>query len=473
MGVTQALLRYEPITYRRLALAVETAALAAIWAVSSPELESLWPALISVLAMWAAAGGIMLGLYATFSLAPFAEIVEASWLTSAAVMWAVPGVLLLASDSQPGVAFGVGAVLNSARLLASGRPPTGGIVRKRRRAGRSSEPMLFRTQAEQRAFFSRETRTAAVGAGALQAGAYALAVDRTLLAAGLFATAAAIWSATSVSRGATATNDAARQPYAAAGALLTLLLTVTLTAVLLASGAAGDRATQAANLLARLMHLPAARAEASKAPEGASHQVATRVVDTGRVIGKLGRNGVPGVMLRPQARRTHRPGLIAPGARLRLPPVDPLAFAFSGEYHLYRQSSGSLPKESPVDSGSPLESVYRTTNGGPMETVAVQMFEPPIDLSHCGKVRVELTSAEVAPVLATMQFVAEGRVEEAGIDLMGMRPGRKQVLEYDVPATARPRLVRAIRIVFRHAGPDGDKNVRIAVEQLILAPRKR
>jgi hypothetical protein len=52
-----------------------------------------------------------------------------------------------------------------------------------------------------------------------------------------------------------------------------------------------------------------------------------------------------------------------------------------------------------VELGTPLESLYGTTNGGPMETVAVQTFEPPIDLAHCRTVLVALTSAETMPLL--------------------------------------------------------------------------
>jgi len=30
-----------------------------------------------------------------------------------------------------------------------------------------------------------------------------------------------------------------------------------------------------------------------------------------------------------------------------------------------------------------LDSLFGTTSGGPMETIAVQPFDPPLDLSHC------------------------------------------------------------------------------------------
>ncbi len=82
-----------------------------------------------------------------------------------------------------------------------------------------------------------------------------------------------------------------------------------------------------------------------------------------------------------------------------------------------------------------------------------------------------LTSAEATPVLASMQLVAEESVEDGGTELMGMKPERGQVLEFQVPFTPRPLLVHAIWISFLHPGPDRDKNVQLAVERLTLVPR--
>jgi hypothetical protein len=106
-----------------------------------------------------------------------------------------------------------------------------------------------------------------------------------------------------------------------------------------------------------------------------------------------------------------------------------------------------------------------------METIAVQAFEPPIDLTHCGKVLVALTSAETMPLLASLQLVAERSVEDGGTELMGMKPARQETLEFLVPLTSRPLRVRAIRIVFQRPAFERDKNVRVAVERFTLMPR--
>ncbi len=195
------------------------------------------------------------------------------------------------------------------------------------------------------------------------------------------------------------------------------------------------------------------------------------MVDPGRALGAKEQNGVPGVVLRPGPMRRLRPALIVPGSRLQVSSAQPLAIPFTGEYELFRTSSGTLPKGSIVETGTPLDSLYGTTNGGPMETIAVQAFEPPIDLMHCGKVLVSLSSAETTPILASMQLVAERSVEDGGTELMGMKPAREETLEFQVPFRLRPILVHAIRIVFQSPDGERNKNVRVAVERFTLVPR--
>jgi len=191
----------------------------------------LRPALVYVLAMWIVAEGITLWIYLAFSLAPFPDLLAASLRSSASAMWLVPGALLLASRWQLEVAAGVAAVIGSTLLLASSRVPKGETIAKRRRhAHTESEPLLFRYQPDQPMYFSRQTVPTILGALALQTGIYALGGGYPLLAAASFATVTAIWSAMSVARGAMDARTGV--PYAAPGILLTLLLTVTLTAVL-------------------------------------------------------------------------------------------------------------------------------------------------------------------------------------------------------------------------------------------------
>ena len=488
MDAKRELFRHGTRAARLLILVVQSMALVASWAIwSSAGLGQLRLALVYVLAVWIMAGGITLGTYLAFSLAPFSDLLAEAWQASASAMWLVPGALLLAARWPVAAAVGVAVVINSTRLLVLSRPPQGQAIVARRRSAKESEPRLFRYQPAHPVFFSRETLPTVLGALALQTGVYALAGEYPLLAAISFATVTAIWVGMSVARGALETRVAASVPYSAAGVLLTLLWTVTLTAVLLhmeivlespvARARVIDRGEPpkapgiTRRVLQRLAHVPPAPVAPSKVEAQASKAVVTRVVDPGPAIGAKEQKGVPGVVLRPRPRRSQRPRLIAPGSRLQLSYALPLAFPFTGEYELFRTSSGSLPKGAMVETGTPLESVYGTTNGGPMETVAVQTFDPPIDLTNCGTVLVTLTSAETMPLLASMQLVSEKGVEDGGTDLMGMKPAQEETLEFQVPLTARLRFVHAIRIMFQRPLFERDKNVRVAVERFTLVPR--
>jgi hypothetical protein len=465
-----------------LILALQGAALVVAWTIWNPkETGLLRPALVYIVAMWIVAGGITLWIYLAFSWAPFSELLAASVRSSASAMWLVPGALLLASRSQLAVAAGLAAVIGSALLQASSRVPEGETVA---RAHTQSEPLLFRYQPDQPMYFSRQTVPTILGALALQTGIYALGGGYPLLAAASFATVTAIWSAMSVARGAM--DARTRVPYAAPGILLTFLLTVTLTAVLVhteivqetpSADAKGADVLEppgiTSQVLQRLVRVPPAPVVAAKVDSPASKAVVTRVVDPGPAIGAKGQNGVPGVVLRPRPKPSRRPKLIAPGARLRFSSAEALAIPFTGEYELFRTSSGSLPQGAIVETGTPLESVYGTTNGGPMQTVAVQTFDPPIDLTDCGKVLVALTSTETMPLLASMQLVAQRSVEDGGTEMMGMKQAREETLEFQVPVAAKTLLVHAIRISFQRVFKDRDKNVRVAVERFTLMPRGR
>jgi hypothetical protein len=258
---------------------------------------------------------------------------------------------------------------------------------------------------------------------------------------------------------------------------LTLLLAITLTAALMhteiaqeGQGTPGTAEIPAVtmSLLQRLAHVPPVL---EAPPDGASKEVVTRLVNADSASTAKTRSGVPGVVMRPLNKPGPRLPLSETGARRSTAPTQALTLPFTGEYHLFRANSGGLPRDAVVETGTPLEHVYVMNDGAPMETLAMQTFEPPIDLSLWGKVVVTLTSKETAPVLASMQLVAEDSVEDGGTDLMGMEPERRKVLEFQVPFTRTPVLVHAVWISFLRPGPDRDKNVQLAIERLTLVPR--
>ena len=460
---------------RRALLAGQCGALIAAWTIWRPtDVRLLGVSLVYALALWIAAEAVTIWIYFAFSVAPFPELLASSLPISASAMWCLPGVLLLAGRSPVAVVLGVAAITNSARLLVSNRVPKGGAIATRRRSARDWEPPLFGCQLAQPVDLSRETIPIVMGALALETGVYAIAREYALLAAAAFATAAAIWSVVSVARGAMEPRTETHAPYSTLGILLTLLLTVTLTAVLLRKEIVQEGPSSAVELpgmtsrmLRRLAHVP----PRPTAPAVASGVAVAQLVDTAPAFADKER--IPGVVLSPRPAPRPRPRLILRGLRSRSSIGQSLAIPFTGVYHLFGTSSKSLPANSIWETGTPLRNLYRTNNGSPMETDAVQPFEPPIDLTRCGKVSVAVTSAETMPVLASMLLAAERTVVDGGSDLLGMKPGRGELLEFQIPFTARRLLVHEIRISFQRLGPDLDKNVRIAVERLTLEQRGR
>jgi hypothetical protein len=401
-------------------------------------------------------------------LAPLSGLLAASWEDSAAAMWLVPGALLVASRSPLGVAAGLVLVVNSTRLLASSRAPKGESLPVRRRARLKSGPLLFSYQ-QQPENFSRAVIVTMLGALVLQAGIYALAGEYPLLAAISFATVTALWIAMAVARGAMVARRGATARYSAPSIVLTIVLTITVTAALIHKEivqefpTAREGTTEAARTIAitkrvleRLAHVPPVP---SKVEAAASQPLVTRVV---------GLTGVPGVVLRPRPKRSQRPTLVLPGSRFRFTSEQPLAMPFTGEYQLFPSSSVRLPRDSIVETGTPLENLFGTIGGGPMETVAVQTFDPPIDLTNCGEVLVSLTSAEDILLMASIQLEVEGGVEEGGTVLMGTK--RHETLSFQMPAAARLLLVHAIRILFLRP-VDRHKNSQVSVDGFILVPR--
>ncbi len=483
---------------RVLLMALHVTAMVSVWTLFHSSGTGLrWLALAYVLAIWTLAGWITFGSYLVSSWAHFPDVVAAAFVASSHAMWFVPGALALSARSPFVIAVGVAVIVNATRLMAVSRPPQGRKppVRRRREHLEESEPVpsLFAYQPAQVVYLSADTVPGMAGALALQAGVYALYGSYPLLAVFSFAAATALWVSASVARGAVKARRTLA-PYSAIFVILTLMLTVMLTAVLLNKTVVreipatdlADKPGITPRVLRRLAHIPPEPGPPpSVAISAGPKTLLTTVVDPAMGNSTVadaktpdaGKDlkGIPGVILRPPPPATPKiPPVVPPvlsGARFRFSTAQPLAIPFTGEYQLYRTSSGSLPKGAAVESGTPLDAIYGTTNGGPMDTVAVQTFDPPIDLTNCVKVLVAVTSGEKFPALVMLQLVTQGSVEDGGSDLLGMKPVRDQVLEFLVPVTARPLLVHSLRIAFQRPLADASKNVRIEVKGFTFLSR--
>jgi hypothetical protein len=147
-----------------------------------------------------------------------------------------------------------------------------------------------------------------------------------------------------------------------------------------------------------------------------------------------------------------------------------MSIAFTGEYHLFPTSSGSVHNDATVYRGTPMDAEYVNTSGGPLETEARQRMDPPLELAHCGAIKVRLLTAERTPALATMHLIADGRTFDLGSEVFGLGGRQRETLEFTVPVAANAQ-IREIRLVFRGDPMRRNHSAKVAVEGFVLLPR--
>jgi hypothetical protein len=431
-----------------------------------PEAGLLWNALFYAMFAWVCAFGITLWVYLAVSLADFRHLLLASLSASAPAVWFSPAVLLLSTLTPTAMALGLLLVANTARVLVSRRPP-------QRRApaplanARNTPVELFRHGEVQPVFFSMETLPILLGAFALQAGLYAILAGYVLLSAALFAGGAAMLTRSAIAKGAYRPREEANLRYSLLNVALVLILATSLSAWQFGGDAetGGDSANpglvpNTRRVLLRLTH-------GSKAKLQAPKQSVTRVFSPKEQRGAPGKEGFPGLVLRYEL-GSRRKTLSVHG---HFSLSQPLTIPFTGEYHLFRTVSGQLPPHSLVKTGTPLDAVYVTTNGGLMQMEAYQTFDPPLDFASCGRIYLTLFSGEVFPAAASLQLVAGSRIEDLGSEIFGLAAPSEEVLEYAVPAWSHRPQVNAIRVVFHPNPTQGSQSMRVAIQRFILMPR--
>jgi len=423
--------------------------------------------LLSVLLAWALAAGITLWVYAAVSLADFGDLFFAAVRASAPAMWLPPAMLLVTAPSAGLRLAGILLVANTVRLLFSRRPP-GMRLRPARPARRRASVPIYLYSDPQPLLFWRETLPPVLGALAFQAGLYALWVEYPRLAAACFAAGAVIWTRCSIGRGAYQSGGKPNLARAALAILLTLLLAASLS---IGQFATEERFVDSPGLLETARRVFGRLPDASQAKLETARQSATPVFTPTHEIGRSGGNGVPGVVLRPEAKPLPRTKLWLPRTATVFSVSRPLSVPFSGEYHLYRASSGSLPPGALVYAGTPLDAIYVTTNQTAMETEAYQSFEPPIDFVNCDTIQVVLSTAEVFPASASMKLETAGGMLDLGTQIFGLTRAPEQTIEFALPALSRRLRVSAIRVVFHRNPAQQDQSTRVAIQGFTLVPR--
>ena len=388
----------------------------------------------------------MLGMALAVSLVDFTELLYAAVRAAFAAIWLVPAVLLLWKAPGAGTAAGLFLVANCVRLLVSYRVP--GSRRRPKDAGSGGSILA---------------------AFAIESGIISAAAGHGFPAAVLVGVATAIWIRSSIARGA----YVPRRPAIWVHLLLSTALTALVMAVPATSGVPSDGETPQAFSLARMAErlFPSELERAQRLTEPPLKKtVATQLVNPPKELRGPDVGGFPAAILRPEA--ASRPGSI----RLPAKPGPPafgnqaLVIPFTGEYRLYPDVFAELPPGAIVFHESPFNIAYVTLIAASMQTEAYQRFDPAIDFSRCGKVRVTLRTRETLPASAMMLLVTAARTVESGPEFFALNPRPEETLDFAVPDSVRGN-VKALRVLFQRNPAQATQNARVEVKTFELVPR--
>ena len=422
---------------------------------------SLRTSTLYVLLDWTIVAVILLAVYLISSLEETGPLLRASLLASVPAMWFAPAILLIRAPTPLLILIGLLLIANSVRVLISR-----GLSRREYLApgSRRYTPRLlsYRHYGRISPSYSRETTTVILGALAFQLAIVAIWTGYELTSAFLFGTGATIWTLTAISRGVF-------QPRRKVDSFTTAGLTLVLAILISASQDHSDTlAVSDPNLpqftqLGSFQVLPRPSTPLRKKNVTRVFTGATAIPPASRMVV----DGVEGVILRPEiipprltlsvSRKSGRPSSSPPSG-----------FRFTGEYQLFPLSSRDLKKDWSVQTGTPVDSVYATISGRPLQTEAYQALVPPVDFTRVHKLQLTLVSHEGVPVAATVQLIANRSVPALGPEIFGLGQSREETIDFSVPDSLDGLQVTAIRIIFSCIASQCNQSIRVAVQEFRL-----
>jgi len=441
-------------------------------------------ALLLVLFFWIGAFVIELAVFLTVSWDDLRDVLRASLRASAPAMWFAPAILFLSLPSSISFALGLLLVANTTRLLFSRNAPQ--KLNPPALPERTHGNRMFRDTAPPDVPFSRQVLSPVLGALAIQAGVCGFFAGLPLPAAVLIGCGTAIWTWTSIARGAASRVEAVRSSHWLVGIVLTLLLASSLSVAQLqeASSPTDDQRDVLENLQRVWAQLESPSQPKPQISEKSVAKLATPDAprdplakkSTKKEIGGSGTYFAPGVILRAEGKSQSQFALVFPIARPRNPHPTverTLSIPFSGEYRLFPTSSAKVQHEWVQESGTLLENSYATAGGGSLETEAYQKLDPPVDVANCGKVRLVLVSGEDGPFGASVELEASGSSLSLGTEVCGLDRYKDETVEFAVPNGPHNLQIKGIRVGFHRIAKQGRQSMRVAVKQFVMEPRGR
>ena len=469
-------------------LLVQLAAFAAaiwLWIAELPTIaetpgRSILGALFYLMLAWGGTFGMVLWTYMATSLDDFHDLAVAAARSARHALWFVPAMMLIVLPATPvSVAAGMLLMANAARLIVSNPPPQ--KLALSRRAWRTQH-RLFGESRVHVGGLGKDTSPAIIGAFALQLGSFAVLGGYPQWAAILVTAGVAAWTWSWMVRGAQQPRRRKHIVHATLSVVTAILLAISLGAVRAyqpepAASSTGDSDptgpfTATRQEVQSLVN-PVKPKTGGPAADGAGKKPsAVRLAPPPPTESDVfGKGGIPGLILQPGRKRAQ--ALTIPPAyrvRITLSPSKPVSIPFTGEYHLFRESSSKLPEGAELRSGSPMDAIYVTTNGTPMETDAYQEFDPPGDFGPCAKIKMTLTSGETFPASATILLIGAEKAGELGPEIFGMNAEPEETLEFAVPNIPDFK-VKAIRVIFRHNPMEASHSTQVAIQRFTFVPR--
>jgi len=441
-------------------------------------------ALLLVLFFWIGAFAVELTVFLAVSWDDFRDVLLESLRASAPAMWFAPAILFLSLPSGICFALGLLLVANTTRLLFSRNAPR--KLNPRASPGRTQGYRMFGDSAAPDVPFSRQVVSPVLGALAIQSGVCGFFAGLPLPAAVLTGCGTAIWTWTSIARGAARRVEGVRSSHWLIGIVLTLLIASSLSVAQLQEAAAPTDDQQ--NVVDNLKRVWAQLERPSPSKPRISEKNVAKLVtpdaprdplakrSTKKEIGGSGTYYAPGVILRADGKSQRQFALVFPIARARNPhPTveSTLSIPFSGEYRLFPTSSAKLQHEWVQESGTLLENSYATAGAGSLETEAYQKLDPPVDVANCGKVRLVLVSGEDGPFGASVELEASGSSLSLGTEVCGLDRYKDETVEFAVPNGPHNLQIKGIRVGFHRIPRQGRQSMRVSVKQFVMEPRGR
>jgi hypothetical protein len=429
-------------------------------------------AVLLVAVIWMIAAAVEFGFYIAVSWDDSIDLVFASIRAGAQAVWFVPAFLLLAMPALGARVAGLLLVANTTRLLMSRNAPNRMAPEPPPKWSRRYQ--IARAMREEVAF-RRETLPAIAGAMLLQVAIGCTAAGSTLPAAGMAVAGSGLWTWTAIRKGAVERRRDRTSAHWMLGLVLTLLLATAVAAVEIETHAELTGGSTNVGVLETMANIWN-DLDRRPGPDGATEagrKTRSRTSAASKVKpGGLGSDVAPGVIVRPTASHSLAIALnVTPRSLItKTPTVErPVTFSFTGEYRVYPLSTTGRRHDWAIEPGTLLEHMYESDRGGPLETVAEQSIDPPMDFSSAGKVIVLIENGEPDGYTAILELLTGGEPIRLGSEVGGLDNRREDLLEFDVGPG--PTRVRALRLSFHRFRGQATRSLQIKVREFTLVPK--